>query len=246
MMRYFRGVTDWCLAALMVVGLLTIQAIDVGGFGEIYVSAVLAALLVRLALSVAIAWAAGRRRVVEGVSFATPALGVSRPVAEAVVGVASSELRSIARHEAAHAVVSMGGGGIVEVAHVIPEGRFSGGVVGTCPADWSVADNLWLRLKVALAGNLVDLGAGIHDESSTSDWMRAWAIASALASCGERPAGCVVDEVTPGSFIEAAWADAARCLQVHHGWVDRVADALCQRRRLVGDEVAALRSGDLR
>lgn len=129
---------------------------------------------------------------------------------------------------------------------MIPDGRFSGRVFSADPDDWGVADRLWLQLKVALAGNLVDLEAGIHDESSTSDWMRAWALASALASCATQPAGCAADAWTCGSILDAARAEAGRCLQFHRGWVDRVTDALVERRQLDGGEISALRSGDLR
>lgn len=173
---------------------------------------------------------------------------VPGPIGVAVAGgkPASTEaLAAVARHEAAHAVAALTGGGMVRRAHVIPRGGLNGQVIGSAPDDWPVQDALWLGLVTAVAGNLVDLEASVFNEGSTNDWVRAWSMASAIASCGVRPVGYEAGELQPGPIIDAARARAAATITSHGPWIARIADALMAEGELTGEQISALRSEGL-
>jgi len=98
-------------------------------------------------------------------------------------------LERSARHEAAHAVAALALGGYVYSVDV----RASGGIGGACrsdPApDWALEDQMWARLVVSVAGNVVDLSGGWHDLGATNDLDLALRQVAAVISIGRKPSG---------------------------------------------------------
>lgn len=134
-------------------------------------------------------------------------------------------LAQAARHEAAHATVAWALGGQVVSIDVLEAPPYGGQCTFNSPPATPLVDQAWVALVSSMAGNHIDLVAGHHDFSASSDVGAALCHAASIISTGQRPTGVVV-ELTSDSLLAAARTEAQQLLERHAPLVDAIADRL--------------------
>lgn len=165
---------------------------------------------------------------VPAVVAAAPSSGVAKRVAH-LEGRSEEELRRVARHEAAHAVVALRHGARdvrADLQHgVSADGTpFRGRV--TCSGLDAGRPAAWVRMVVAHAGNIVDQEVGgFFDERSMDDLRLALTAAAGVLSTGQRPPG-YEGELSTDALMAGARAQARVVLEQHRDLVEAVTEAL--------------------
>jgi len=151
-------------------------------------------------------------------------------------------------HEAGHAVVAWLAEHVPNptVVSIVP--RSGTGGATWLPADdnqYFTATEAWERLKVLLGGNAGErLLLGDCTQGAADDLAKAKELATGLVEVwgyAGWEAVCAPEDVRAakvGELIAKAQAEALVVLEAHRLMVQRVAEALCERQRLDGNELA--------
>ena len=170
-----------------------------------------------------------------------------------------NSIRTIAVHEAGHAVASVVlGQGLKSVnirPHVLPDGRIRSGLTDTPFMEADIAGRGESAAKPYLiqgfSGPIAEIKVNwrYHEQNGSSgDYERIRRIA-AIAICGTPSAESYV-EITPEEWarneprwralLESAYTDAVSLVEDHWPAIKEVATLLGARQELSGDEVAAI------
>lgn len=152
-----------------------------------------------------------------------------------------ADTETVARHEAAHAVVATALGARVIDADVTRAAGWDGHCSYTFPAATALQDLAYARIAISLAGNVIDLATGRHDTGSLDDVRSAHEMAAAVISTGHRPAGYAGPLTTDG-LLEGGRVRAAHLLAAHRSTVDDLATdlAAAQDGRLTAHQLDEL------
>lgn len=161
-------------------------------------------------------------------------------IADGWSGRPSLTRRQASRHEAAHAVVahhfgaiimgsSVDEGGNGEVSFVVP------------PRPLTAAEDSWMRLCIALAGNVLDHAEESHNVGSALDYAEAHAQAVALISTGQAPAE-LSGTLTIENILETGRESVLRILAPQNSAIYEIARQLEAQGELTGFEVNTILS----
>ena len=166
-------------------------------------------------------------------------------------------VRRVAFHEAAHAIVGRAVGQRVAYVTIVETGGFDGGTRMVCDREALTAETVDMDVMVGLAGRAAEeVILGAPSAGAEGDLAAATALLAAAhgsvglgawlvhrAPSAEAAALLAVDADLRDlveAHMAALYAETLALVRVHRGAIERVADALVQRRMLTGDEVAAL------
>lgn len=131
-------------------------------------------------------------------------------------------------HEAAHAVAIVAMGGTVISVDIHCSGNQGGQCQAHLPDSMPVVDSLWAQMVHALAGNVIDLAGGHHDQGAQSDIGFAMEAAAGIISTGHRPAG-YDGPLTFDGLLAGARAQARSILARNAEHVESIAARLVAR-----------------
>lgn len=155
-------------------------------------------------------------------------------------GRAGHTRRQAARHEAAHAVVVHHFGAIVLQAAV--DQNANGNVRWSVPpTPLTAAEDSWMKLCIAIAGNVLDHAEESHNAGSVLDYADVHAHAVALISTGQAPKE-LAGPLTIENILDAAKATVRRVLAAQASAIYEIARQLEAQGELTGFEVNTILS----